>query len=136
VLKYCVAMSHDRAARYRRLALKEPDKEKRSCSDCLLMRQIEAFWSPPNGSRHDRTRKLRCPKLVRSADERPPIRFTSRFRYRAIFADNFSEVPPGDSEMAAGAFGLFQHAPLARSANNESVDSLAALERHNSSACC
>jgi hypothetical protein len=32
VLKYfvgrCVAMSHDRAARYRRLALKEPDKAK------------------------------------------------------------------------------------------------------------
>src|SRR6267142_4131575 len=38
-----------------------PTRKRRSCSDCLLMRQIEAFWSPRNGSRHDRTRKLRYP---------------------------------------------------------------------------
>jgi hypothetical protein len=41
-----------------------------------------------------------------------------------------------DSEMAAGAFWLVSAPHLARSENNESVDSLAALERHNSSACC
>src|SRR5271165_6597994 len=34
-----------------------------------------------------------------------PIRFTSvAIRCGAIFADKFSEVPPGDSETAAGAF--------------------------------
>src|SRR5258705_13276060 len=31
------------------------------------MRQIEAFWSPLNGSRHDRIRKLRYPKPVISS---------------------------------------------------------------------
>ena len=60
-------MSHDRAARYRRLTLKEPDKENAELLRLLADEAVEAFWSPPNGSRHDRTRKLRYPKSVLSS---------------------------------------------------------------------
>jgi hypothetical protein len=72
----------------------------RQGSDCLLMRQIEAFWSPPNGSRHDRPRKLRYPPVPSSRSGAVP---KSGIRAELPEVTIVTKIMPLDEPIARGS---------------------------------